>query len=127
MAGVRDPQFWKRFSVAVHMDEEHGEQKTDVKHRYIHDSLCCLPPKAHSTNAISSDSWLATQQRKKSKRTWVCWGFWLLFAAIVAGAVIAVIWLLQSGVLDKVEIGNGEGTPSQQLDPNGNVDVTPQD
>ena len=22
MAGVRDPQFWKRFSYAVHMDEE---------------------------------------------------------------------------------------------------------
>lgn len=35
MAGVRDPQFWKRFSVAVHMDEEHGEQKSDVKHRFV--------------------------------------------------------------------------------------------
>jgi len=22
MAGVRDPQFWKRFSYAVHLDEE---------------------------------------------------------------------------------------------------------
>lgn len=26
MAGVRDPAFWKRFSVAVHMDEEKGEK-----------------------------------------------------------------------------------------------------
>jgi len=26
MAGVRDPAFWKRFSVAVHMDEEQGEK-----------------------------------------------------------------------------------------------------
>lgn len=27
MAGVRDPAFWKRFSVAVHMDEEKGEKQ----------------------------------------------------------------------------------------------------
>ena len=26
MAGVRDPAFWERFSVAVHMDEEQGEK-----------------------------------------------------------------------------------------------------
>lgn len=25
MAGVRDPAFWKRFSMAVHMDEEKGD------------------------------------------------------------------------------------------------------
>jgi hypothetical protein len=27
MAGVRDPAFWKRFSVAVHMDEEQQGEK----------------------------------------------------------------------------------------------------
>jgi hypothetical protein len=27
MAGVRDPAFWKRFSVAVHMDEEQAEKQ----------------------------------------------------------------------------------------------------
>ena len=35
MAGVRDPAFWKRFSMAVHMDEENGSQgQTELKHRY---------------------------------------------------------------------------------------------
>lgn len=34
MAGVRDPAFWKRFSYAVHMDEENA-QRGDLKHRYI--------------------------------------------------------------------------------------------
>jgi hypothetical protein len=27
MAGVRDPAFWKRFSVAVHMDEDQVEKQ----------------------------------------------------------------------------------------------------
>ena len=28
MAGVRDPQFWRRFSMAVHLDEEKGGMTT---------------------------------------------------------------------------------------------------
>lgn len=36
MAGVRDPAFWKRFSVAVHMDEEQGEKLgTQYKDPYV--------------------------------------------------------------------------------------------
>ena len=27
MAGIRDPAFWKRFSVAVHMDEDQAEKQ----------------------------------------------------------------------------------------------------
>ena len=40
MANVRDPAFWKRFSTAVHLDEEYASQP-DLKHRfvYIQDSL----------------------------------------------------------------------------------------
>jgi hypothetical protein len=42
MAGVRDPAFWKRFSVAVHMDEEQqGEKQRGGTHHgakdaYVH-------------------------------------------------------------------------------------------
>ncbi|OQO14887.1 hypothetical protein B0A48_00269 [Cryoendolithus antarcticus] len=43
MSGVRDPAFWKRFSVAVHMDEEAAPTRPDLKH---------------------SDSWLARQLRR---------------------------------------------------------------
>ena len=38
MSGVRDPAFWKRFSYAVHLDEETGTQgqsRPDLKHKYV--------------------------------------------------------------------------------------------
>lgn len=31
MAGVRDPAFWRRFSMAVHMDEEKGTGTSDAE------------------------------------------------------------------------------------------------
>ncbi|KAK4504369.1 hypothetical protein PRZ48_005285 [Zasmidium cellare] len=76
MSGVRDPAFWKRFSVAVHMDEEQGPEP---KH---------------------SDSWLARQKKKESRRTYICWIFWLCFLALIAAVVAVIIWLLSSGVLE---------------------------
>jgi hypothetical protein len=33
MAGVRDPAFWKRFSVAVHMEEDQAPHRGDLKDR----------------------------------------------------------------------------------------------
>lgn len=77
MAVPRDPAFWKRFSTAVHMDEE-AAQSPDFKQ-------------------IHQDSWLARQQRKSSRRTWVCYGFWMTFIGIVAAVVIVMIWLLNNG------------------------------
>jgi hypothetical protein len=35
MAGGRDPLFWKRFSMAVHMDEEKGFPDRDLKSSYV--------------------------------------------------------------------------------------------
>ncbi|KAK3690743.1 hypothetical protein LTR37_019009 [Vermiconidia calcicola] len=88
MAGVRDPQFWKRFSVAVHLDEENGQTQHELKH---------------------SDSWLARQQRKRSRRTCVCWIFWLCFLAIVAGIVIFIAWALKNGLFDGLGSANPNG------------------
>ena len=48
MAGVRDPAFWKRFSYAVHLDEENA-QRGDIKHRYTH--AVSLPSCQIPTNA----------------------------------------------------------------------------
>ncbi|KAM0694742.1 hypothetical protein Q7P36_005098 [Cladosporium allicinum] len=79
MAGVRDPAFWKRFSVAVHMDEDQAE-KQGPQHK-------------------DEDSWLARQQNKKKNRTIVCWCFWIFFLAFVAAIVGVIIWLVESGVL----------------------------
>jgi hypothetical protein len=46
MAGVRDPAFWRRFSMAVHMDEEKGNisdskststvsTRAQIQHTYV--------------------------------------------------------------------------------------------
>lgn len=36
MAGVRDPAFWKRFSMAVHLDdEENASGRPELKHKYV--------------------------------------------------------------------------------------------
>ncbi|OCK76073.1 hypothetical protein K432DRAFT_307160 [Lepidopterella palustris CBS 459.81] len=69
MAVVRDPAFWRRFSMAVHRDEE-----------------------AHN-------SWLARQNQKRSRRTCICWIFWLCFFGLVAGLVITILWLKSAGIL----------------------------
>jgi hypothetical protein len=54
----------------------------------------------------SRDDWLARQNAKKSRRTCICWTFWMCFFSFVAVVVVLVIWLLNSGVLD----GKGEAT-----------------
>ncbi|KAK0280509.1 hypothetical protein LTR35_008151 [Friedmanniomyces endolithicus] len=101
MANVRDPAFWKRFSTAVHLDEEGGyTSRPELKH---------------------SDSWLGKQRRKQQRRRFVCLWFWLCFFLFVAGVVAAVIWVLKSGILNNVRLGDGNGTPNQPADPNSNA------
>ncbi|KAK4941880.1 hypothetical protein LTR66_014755 [Elasticomyces elasticus] len=138
MSGVRDPAFWRRFSIAVHLDEEAslgtgasaspGEKRPKLEHAYV----CTLPPVpnislplSHSTSPPqkaalthqnrtlandwtsfigSSDSWLGRQQRKRSKRACICWAFWLCFLAFVAAIIVLVLWLAQSGTLDRSHV-----------------------
>jgi hypothetical protein len=63
----------------------------------------------HSANTFHHrDSWLARQQSKKKNRTMVCWCFWAFFLAFVAGVVGVIIWLVESGVLDRIgQSGDG--------------------
>jgi hypothetical protein len=48
-----------------------------------------------------SNSWLERQQQKKSRRTCICWIFWLCFFGLVAGVVLVVLWMTTSGPLSK--------------------------
>jgi len=80
MALIRDPAFWRRFSVAVHLDEEAGTHPTMAS-----------PSSSHELK--HADSWLARQRRKKHRRTCICWAFWIIFPLTIA-AVVIVIWLL---------------------------------
>ena len=69
----------------------------------------------------ASDSWLARQNRKKSRRKFLCPIFWLCFFLFVTAMVGVIIWLLKSGILANVKIGNGHGTPNQPANPNGGI------
>ncbi|KAL1982935.1 hypothetical protein VTN96DRAFT_622 [Rasamsonia emersonii] len=73
MAGVRDPAFWRRFSLAVHMDEEQARSPDREK--------------------IIAESWLERQRRKK-KRTRIIGCLIALVVLLVAGGVAIVIWWL---------------------------------
>lgn len=78
---VRDPAFWRRFSIAVHLDEEAQAQKQagpDLKH---------------------TESWLERQRQKKSRRTLLCWAFWIGFIALVAGVVVTILTLKAKGII----------------------------
>ncbi|KAJ5807638.1 hypothetical protein N7447_011094 [Penicillium robsamsonii] len=79
MALVRDPYFWKRFSAAVHMDEEskavdQGTQKQDAA------------------------SWLS-RERRKSKRS-IIWGC-VIFLIVVLIIIVSVVlsWLAKNNWL----------------------------
>jgi hypothetical protein len=50
MAVVRDPAFWRRFSVAVHLDEEAQTAKPELKHSYVIPSRAAIPKVTRPTN-----------------------------------------------------------------------------
>ncbi|KGO69810.1 hypothetical protein PITC_042730 [Penicillium italicum] len=74
MALVRDPYFWKRFSTAVHMDEESKaiDQGTQTKQE--------------------PSSWL-DRERRKSKRS-IIWGFVIFFGVVLVIIIGVVMWWL---------------------------------
>ncbi|KAF2755059.1 hypothetical protein EJ05DRAFT_503373 [Pseudovirgaria hyperparasitica] len=83
MAVVRDPAFWKRFSTAVHLDDMSRAEKSQLPNRE------------------RSDSWLERQNAKKSRRTVICFVFWICFLAVAAGIVVILVWLNATGRLAK--------------------------
>lgn len=101
MAGVRDPAFWKRFSVAVHMDEEQGE-KLGAQYKDPYVDAVNTTKNLLLISYIHRDSWLARQNSKKKNRTMVCWCFWLFFIAFVTAVVGVIIWLVESGTFNKI-------------------------
>ncbi|KAJ5580269.1 uncharacterized protein N7459_006254 [Penicillium hispanicum] len=86
MALVRDPYFWKRFSTAVHLDEE-AKGISDVE---------------SPVSEKKPDSWLE-RERRKSKKSLI-WGFVIFFfiVLLIVGAVV-VWWLAKHNWLQSVE------------------------
>ncbi|KAA8621373.1 hypothetical protein PtrSN002B_005909 [Pyrenophora tritici-repentis] len=77
---IRDPHFWKRFSVAVHKDDLAKEElaKQDGK---------------------NADTWLARQKKKERHRAWLCWAFWGVLALLIVSAVVTVVVLKAHGIV----------------------------
>ncbi|KAE8375546.1 hypothetical protein BDV26DRAFT_294934 [Aspergillus bertholletiae] len=84
MALARDPAFWRRFSRAIHLDEEAKTSSTENKRGFIY-----------------SDDWILKQRKKR--RRWICCGFLIFaaFAIVVAGAVVTLWWLHSQNWLRK--------------------------
>ncbi|EKG13054.1 hypothetical protein MPH_09789 [Macrophomina phaseolina MS6] len=98
MATVRDPMFWKRFSAAIHLDEEAATGR--AQHQQ--------PEEDKSTSTKSrpkldhAESWLEREMIKKRRQSYMCWGFWFGFLGFVAGIVVLIVWLDRSGVFHKL-------------------------
>jgi len=62
-----------------------------------------IPPQlSNKADNRKRDSWLARQQRKKTRRTCICWAFWLGLLALSAVIVVVVVWLLDNGYFAKL-------------------------
>jgi hypothetical protein len=91
MALVRDPFFWKRFSTAVHMDEEakavdQGTQTTPAPYvplPSLASKLQLTPPRT---------SWLSRERRKRKRS--IIYGFIIFFAVVFAVAASVIVWWL---------------------------------
>ncbi|KAF4552742.1 Hypothetical protein D9617_9g025320 [Elsinoe fawcettii] len=93
MATVRDPAFWKRFSTAVHLNDVES----------VAGSAASSPNLSKRPTLDHQDSWLARQEKKKKKRTMLCWMFW--FGILIFGAIVTavVIYLIKSGTFEKLK------------------------
>lgn len=95
MTLVRDPLFWKRFSRAVHLDEEAkaaAQNKSPVQPYVLFASCLWFAWKGRINNE-PRDNWIQAQYRKK-RRSIVC-GFviFLAIASLVAGIIVVLLWL----------------------------------
>ncbi|PQE27231.1 hypothetical protein CJF32_00000190 [Rutstroemia sp. NJR-2017a WRK4] len=82
---VRDPQFWKRFSTAVHMSEENLKE--------LEAGLAGTGGRNERSDTIGSGNgnWLEQQYREKRRCRAICMGVTLIVAILVAAAVVIVL------------------------------------
>lgn len=106
MALVRDPYFWKRFSKAVHQDEEAKSASTlnlesPTQYKYpnpVHTAYLTR----RLTYDREPDSWLERERRKRKRS--LIWGFIIFFTLVllVTGGVV-VWWLAEHNWMQRPE------------------------
>ncbi|KAI9729319.1 MAG: hypothetical protein M1834_006990 [Cirrosporium novae-zelandiae] len=85
MAGIKDPAFWRRFSLAVHMDEE--QQNTPGAPSFA----------SGNSDVKYSANWVEQQRKEKKRAKLLGWLIAFLFALIIAAIVFVVLWLARHG------------------------------
>ncbi|KAI9796195.1 MAG: hypothetical protein M1833_006446 [Piccolia ochrophora] len=90
---VRDPYFWHRFSVAVHLENE-------TKQPEFMTAWPSPSPTPYSTSSSTSSEalkqppdWLTRQHRKRRFVHRICWALTLLFFLTVGGVIGLLVWL----------------------------------
>lgn len=125
MAGIRDPAFWKRFSTAVHRDEESNPNSPNpnlhriptgtsspsssrpaLKHSYA------LPlyhpgPSSYPLTLLHRDTWLARNAAKRSRLRCIGWSIVCALIIFIAAVVLVVLYL--KGKLIPGQGGSGAG------------------
>lgn len=89
MAVPRDPAFWKRFSTAIHLNDVESTADSSISGKQL--------------QLEHQDSWLARQEKKKKRRTIICWAFWFGLFGFVAVVVIVIVLLANAGVFQKLK------------------------
>ncbi|KIV81755.1 hypothetical protein PV11_03917 [Exophiala sideris] len=87
MGTVRDPAFWRRFSMAVHMDEEKANI-SDSKSTSTTSSRPVLKP---------TDSWLERNRKKQRRTRMLGWLIALGFVCVVVGIIMVLLWYTKMG------------------------------
>ncbi|KAI5270944.1 hypothetical protein E4T47_05651 [Aureobasidium subglaciale] len=91
MAVTQDPNFWKRFSYAIHQDEE-----------------------AQVSN--EKNPWLtSTRQKRKHAYLRICCTFWILLFSLIAIIVVVILILVKTHALEKIHIGGGDKNQGKEF------------
>jgi len=80
MGLVRDPQFWKRFSTAIHMADEEKDLETGTQRT------------GTSRTVDSKDEWLEQQHRAKRRCRVIGWSVTFLVAILIAAGVVVALY-----------------------------------
>ncbi|KIW30881.1 uncharacterized protein PV07_02573 [Cladophialophora immunda] len=86
-AGVRDPAFWKRFSMAVHLDEE----KANISETRSTSTASSTAPLRHT------ETWLERNRRKQRRTRIIGCLIALAFIAVIVAVVLVLLWFAKVG------------------------------
>ncbi|KAI9672370.1 MAG: hypothetical protein M1817_003392 [Caeruleum heppii] len=95
MANIKDPAFWHRFSLAVHLEEQ-ASSPAPVSSEGSNGSVSGRSNKSRPT-IQHTDTWLDRQHKKRRRALCICWSIGLLLLATGAAVGVVIWWLSRNG------------------------------